>query len=67
MSLVEMARTVPELLAHRLVSVAEAAALTSVSEKTIRRQISRGELQARRLSAGRIGIPLKSLIDLGGD
>jgi excisionase family DNA binding protein len=49
----------------QLVTIAAAAERISVSEKTVRRLISSGELPARRIGARSIRIPLDALDALG--
>lgn len=49
----------------RYVSIPEAAEALSVSEKTIRRRISDGTLEARRLGSRTIRIPEASLVAAG--
>jgi excisionase family DNA binding protein len=48
-----------------LISISEAAARLSLSTKTVRRMITRGELPARRLGARSIRIDASDLTGLG--
>ncbi|UYN83237.1 MAG: helix-turn-helix domain-containing protein [Microcella sp.] len=52
-------------MTSQLVTIATAAERLSISEKTVRRLISRGELPARRIGARSIRIPLDALEALG--
>lgn len=52
-------------MTSQLVTIAAAAEHLSVSPKTVRRLIARGELPARRIGARSIRVPVDALNDLG--
>jgi hypothetical protein len=48
--------------AHQMLSIGQFSALRGISKDTTRREIARGNIQARKLSVRRIGIPASELL-----
>jgi hypothetical protein len=49
------------MYAHQMLSISQFAALQGVHVDTVRREIKKGNIQAKKLSARRIGIPALEL------
>lgn len=56
---------IPHSVAATDLTIAQAAELKQVSEKTIRRAISRGEIDARRIGPRLVRVSAASLLDWG--